>query len=378
MSNALAQKDDRRGSLLPATLAGNPVAVVLDQFDPAHYNFVTPVTAVDHLPAMTRIAIQVVRVNPATETYPIPGSSERGVGKTALNRLSAAAGISWTPERSGQVDRYNDPHRVRYRAVGEILDFSGVRRTLYGEKEIDLRGTPDDPDSWGRDTAEIVRVAEKAREKGRDPRDPWNQVYQARQHIHSLAETKAKLRAIRETLSLKAAMPPAEIAKPWVVPHLVPDLDCSDPEVKRIVVAHTLGAAAALYGPTPVATLSAGPVVYPEPESAPLDPEDAPVIPNDQQEAEGWLEVESATADPDPWDIPGAADLPCLLPAALDQVTDPTRRRYIERLNQLAARLPEVEVVRLAAGVDPYQHPLADLATLGRALADAVAAGGAS
>jgi len=235
-------------SALAMPVGSNPLAAALAGYEQGKYNFATPITVLDRVPPMHRVSIRVVTIDPRTETYPIPGSDKVGLGKTALDKIAAAAAIAWLPERSGQVDAWNDAHRVKYRAVARIRDFDGRTRTVYAEKEVDLRGEPGWPEEQlGSDAREFVRIAKKK------DRDPWPQIFQQRQHIASLAESKAKLRCIRSAIGLPTAMDPKDAAKPFVVPALVPDLDTSDPEIKRMVAASLLDSESALYGAPPLA-----------------------------------------------------------------------------------------------------------------------------
>lgn len=299
-----ASRSDKITPARGAALAGrdlhhNALEELLSQYEREKYNLCTPITILDGVPPMHRVSVRVVQIDADTETYAIPGGDKVGLGKTALDKIAAAAGINWIPERCGQIDGYNDAHRIKYRAVCSIQDFDGRRRIVFAEKEVDLRGEPAWPvERLGIDTREFIRVADnkatfhmeipagtkasKCRECGQQifwvetknkknmPLDPsgdshfstcpvkakapagWERVYQQRSNIHSLAESKAKLRCIRAALGVPVSMPKDQAAKPFVVPALVPDLDVSDPEIKRMVAASLLGSQEALYGPRPL------------------------------------------------------------------------------------------------------------------------------
>jgi len=388
--DALARKADA----VVAAGERDPLAQILQRYRDGRYNLAAPVTAIDQVPPMHRVSVRIVTVNPEAETYPIPGSSKVGLGKTALDKIAAAAGISWIPERSGQIDSWNDPHRVKYRAVGEIRDFDGTRRVVYGEKEIDLRGEPGWPEEeLGKDTREIIRVAEKARQKGGKARDPWKQILQQRQHIHSLAESKAKLRAIRAALAIPISMDRAEAAKPWVVPQLVPDLPMDDPEVRRMAVAAMLGAQAALYGPPPAEGVQARSGATGALEEGPAAGDETLEVeemcrtaPETEPASEALDAVEEEL---DPWDDPLMGDaLAPVLPVrqeVLDRIPvhDERRMRYLLRLNVYAEQLIEKLGAReaaaifdkVAAGFDPLRASLEEIAVLGRALKDELMGG---
>ncbi|RLE28291.1 MAG: hypothetical protein DRJ65_00250 [Acidobacteria bacterium] len=317
---------------LPAVVQNNPVAAMLAEFTPQKYNLVTPVCAIDQLPPMTRISVQVVVVDPEDDIYAI-SSGKFALTKNALNRIAAAANVSWIPERSGQVDNWNDPRRVKYRAVGTIQDFNGRERVISGEKEIDLRGDADDPDSWGKELASIIQSAE------RQSRDPMGQIRQERLHIISFAETKAKLRALREALAIKQGTTKEKICRPWVVPTLVADYDTSDPEIKRILVAQRLGAQSALYGgggaAQPVAPqLAQGEIIDVEPADEPVD------VTN------GFAEAAEPTEALDPFaDVSGADEHPLPIPDDVISscpTSDAARYEKLNWIDVMAKRAIEV------------------------------------
>lgn len=357
----------------PARHGGNPLEAALAAYEPSKYNLATPIVFLDRVPPMHRVSVRIVSVNPQTETYKIPGGDKVGLSKVALDKIAAAAGIAWLPERSGQVDRYNNPYRVRYRATARIRDFDGRTRVVYAEKEIDLRGEP----SWseeelGADAREFVRIAKRSN------RDPWPQIYQQRQHIHSLAESKAKLRCIRSALGIPVAMAPADVAKPFVVPALVPDLDTSDPEIKRMMAASLIGEEAALYGPQATPRGAMAPAVDEvEEEAAPEDVVDV----SEMTEAPGAEPV--SASDQDPWDA-HALELAARCPLPVDETTigaigDQRRRQFVTILNQVFAALVELIgrqqadslVAHFAPGFDPLSAPLSEIRALGEALKSA-------
>lgn len=312
-------------SALAAPGSGNPLADALASYDPRQFNLATPIVVLDQVPPMHRVSIRVVQIDAESETYQIPGGDKVGLGKTALDKIAAAAGVNWIPERCGQIDTYNDPHRVIYKAVCTIQDFDGRRRLVFAEKEVDLRGEPGWPlEKLGNDAREFVRQAEgkaafhmtvpadtrpstcrdcgqqvfwvETKNKKKMPLDPggdshfstcpakaklpagWERVYQQRANIRSLAESKAKLRCIRTAIGLPVSMTPEQAARPFVVPALVPDLDVSDPDIKRMVAASLIGAQEALYGPRPLPSGPLSPAIDPEVidvsamEEAPAEP----------------------------------------------------------------------------------------------------------
>lgn len=207
-------------------------------------NVITPVTRIDWIPPLHGVSLRIVSLDPRPERGDVYTSPELGkdvaLTKVALDKIAAAAGISWDPLLSGRIDDGSDPHYVRFRAVGTITDFDGTQRTISGEKEIDLRdGSP-----------EVKRIESAAAKKNRDP---GPQIARAREHILSMAESKAKNRAIRQALCIKQKYSPEELQRPFVVPKIVFTGETDDPAVRRLVqekiIERALGSAKALYGP---------------------------------------------------------------------------------------------------------------------------------
>lgn len=62
------------------------------------------------------------------------------------------------------------------------------------------------------------------------------------------SESKARCRAIRSCFGLPAAFSAEEAARPWLVIALVPDIDASDPEVRRMLAAQAIGIVDQVYG----------------------------------------------------------------------------------------------------------------------------------
>jgi hypothetical protein len=427
-----------RSSALAPAADHNPLAAALAAYAPERYNLCTPIVVLDSVPVMHRVSVRVVKIDPEAETYPV-GKDARGVekvglGKTALDKIAAAAGISWIPERCGQIDQYRHPHRVKYRAVGMIRDFDGRSRVISGEREVDLRGEPDwAPEDLGSDAREFLRQAggrapfrmeipQGAKLSAcRDCGEPaywaktktdknillnedgtshfdscaakqklpggWDRVYQQRANIHSLAETKAKLRAIRSAIGIPGAMTPERAALPFVVPTLVPDLDTSDPEIKRMVAASLLGSQAALYGPPSLPQGAQAPVLD---EAEAVDVSAMQEADGDESEIVDAEPCQTTDLGPDPWDTAAAAPAKaCRLPvpqATLDQVpvNDGLRMEYLSRLNALArgmfaelgAERAKAIIAHAAPDFDALTWTLPQIAELGKALRAELQGGG--
>lgn len=213
-------------------------------------HLVAPATVCATLPEGCEVALAAVMVDVNTETYNLAGKV--GLGKSALDRIAAAAGVSWDPVQTRRIDDGSDPRYCHYKAVGTVPEFDGRQRFICGEVEIDARdGSPQ--------IDEIIKKAKRAD----PPRDPSSQILELRKFLLRHAESKAKLRAIR-SLGIRTSYDKAELQKPFIVARLMFTGQSDDPEARRFfrgrIADAMLGATAQLYGHSTGAPALAAPV----------------------------------------------------------------------------------------------------------------------
>jgi hypothetical protein len=216
-------------------------------------NLVTPATSVGRLPEGCGIAITAISLSQKEDCYPV-GGGKFGLFKTALQRLSAALGVSWDMQRSGRIDDGSHPHFCHWRSVGTYRAFDGQLQSIGAERVVDMRNG----------SSQLQGKSDK-------------QVAEMRAHIASHAETKSQLRAIRST-GIKTAYTSDELSRPFVVARVMFTGATKDPELKRMFAEKTadafLGATAAMYGgePAPRPHQSSEPRLPPPPVgSVPAD-----------------------------------------------------------------------------------------------------------
>lgn len=202
-----------------------------------HAHLVSPATGAAELPDGCSAVLTQVLIDVERETYNVGG--KRGLSKVALERIAAAAGVSWDYSASGRIDDGSDPYYCAWRAVGSYRHFDGTEVHIEGSKEMDLReGSP-----------QLDALYERAR-NGRS-KDPSAQIREMRLHIMAHAESKAKLRAVR-SMGIRGAYEPAELSKPFVVARLMFTGRSEDPETRRLfagaLAQSMLGGRRALYG----------------------------------------------------------------------------------------------------------------------------------
>jgi hypothetical protein len=196
-----------------------------------NYHLISPATSVALVPEGCSIATTVVLVDVERETYATSraDTSKLGLGKTALDRISGAAGIVWDPYLSGRVDNGSDPLYCQWRAVGTYRGFDGSPVTVPKNKTVDLR--PGSPQAKAMTEAQLP---------------------QARQFVMEMAESKAMNRVIR-TLGVRTSYTRQELAKPFIVARLMlTGAGIKDPALRREITmmraASMLGGGSTLYG----------------------------------------------------------------------------------------------------------------------------------
>jgi hypothetical protein len=200
-------------------------------------NVVCPVSQVDSIMPMHQLSLRVVVID-STLTDPVNGTgpevyrgkfcaaNERALGKVAIEKIDAAAGVQLLQRR--RLDDRSDPYYCEIEVTKALRDYDGMWRQTTKTKAVDLRnGSPD---------AASMKPSQLA---------------QARSRIQELAESKAGLRASRTLLHLKQKYTVEDLAKAFVVPKLVPALDPNDPDQKRALIAMATGGEAQLFGPQP-------------------------------------------------------------------------------------------------------------------------------
>lgn len=215
-----------------------------------HFNLISP-TLSGSLPEGCEAIFSPVLIDLQRETYKLPGSSKLGLSKQALQRIAAAAGLSWMPSESRRLDDGSDPHYCHYQAVALRRNFDGSTATLMAAKIMDLReGSAQVESMVSKSDSKAARGgAADSRAVGLEK--VRKQLVEMRLHILGHAETKAQLRVIR-SLGIATGYDEETLRKPFVVVSVSFTGRTDDPELKKIfgtaIANNMLGAHAALYG----------------------------------------------------------------------------------------------------------------------------------
>lgn len=269
-----ASRKDQLATVAPGAIAASHPIAAVDELTQAlermskTMNVLSPVAAVDSIMALHQVSLRIVKVDGTVDTngngpecyfdkrFCKPG--EVALGKNALGKIMAAAGVQIASRR--RLDDHSDPNYCEIEVVLAVRDFDGTLRQVIASKEMDLRpGAPE--------TMKPEYVSQQ--KTGRMVAQEDTAIADKRRHIQSHAETKAIERGLRLMFSLRQKYTTADLAKPFVIPKLVSNLDPKDPEQKAALIAHALGGQAALFGPPagePVRRLKAAGGDYEEAE----------------------------------------------------------------------------------------------------------------
>jgi hypothetical protein len=204
-------------------------------------NLVSPVASVDSILPMHKVSIRAVVIDSEVDTKgngpecyrgKFCSENERALGKVALEKIQAAAGVN--PVYRLRLDDRSDPYYCEIEVKLEVQDFDGTMRTAVKARAVDLRdGSPD--------ATSLLNI----------PGTGKTVLAQARAKIQELADTKAGLRSLRSLLTLKQKYTVEELKRPFVVPKLVPALDQNDPDQKKALIDMATGRDRLLYGRRP-------------------------------------------------------------------------------------------------------------------------------
>ena len=246
------------------------------------YNILLPTLKFQSIPDMCEIAFNIVQINPdpqKKEVYKQKSNNELSHTKHGIDKLAAAAGVLWDWRGCGRLDNGSDPRYCHYRMVGTAKDFDGTIRNYIGDKEVDLRDNSD----------QIANMTEK-------------QIAQQREHVLSLAQSKASNRALRGLLQIKHSYSADELKYPFIVPKLIFRPDLNDPMIKQAYINQMFQANAAAFGNPTIEATSPTRLTLPEPD----EPEDILLEP---EKTETELSGEVVSDDESlPWEEPPVSE----------------------------------------------------------------------
>lgn len=225
------------------------------------FNVLHPVVHLKNPEAISEVltpSFSEVRIVPDVDTYNDFVYANERDGKHALSalgigKLLAAAGVRWIePCVIEARERRPDGHvYVRVRATGAVLQPNGEAFLISAHKEIDTQDLAEQYANAIRKKAVREKKSVTDAEVEAQVRE---RVLQVREHVLSLAETKAQNRVGRKLLSLRQVYTTAELQRPFVVPRLLVRPDLNDPVMRATAQIEGARAAEQAYGSLPAAT----------------------------------------------------------------------------------------------------------------------------
>lgn len=217
----------------------------LDQFPEDKFNRVIPTQTIRMPSDLLVPVVQVVQLDPADrdgksadhyKSSDVP-SGHRALTARGINKLVTAGAVSFYDER--RMDDGSDPDVMGVSVMASMILPTGQRITAPGSQLINIK-------TWfGSQTSD----AEKAK---------------FRKQFYAHTSTRARSRAARALLSLRASYPDHDIAKPFAVVSFAPNMN--HPDVRERYLDSIAPTSAALYGPQAAPQLAAGEPVTELPE----------------------------------------------------------------------------------------------------------------
>lgn len=208
--------------------------VQLNNYPPDKYNVLIPVTSMQVMSGLQKIIVNEVRLDPnpdGNDVYKEKSSGKLAITTVGGTKLAAAANISIIESKSETPDICrkctemakatgkaptcgNCPHAydVKHTVTVRVPEPSGGFRIISKSKEIDC-----------------------ALEKANGSEAQFKRFLP---HRASIAETKAYMRCLRAALGLAQGYTEAEIRKPFVIAHIVPNMDA--PDMRNALIANSL------------------------------------------------------------------------------------------------------------------------------------------
>jgi hypothetical protein len=222
---------------------------------------VGPVQEIREIPEGFDVTVTRVVVDVEGETYWVGKNrndeEERGLGKSAIERLAAAAGASVKLTRT---DDRSHPRRCEYTAVAVMRLLDGSPHYAEASRAYDM--TEDGTDWISTFDAAAAKAYDKAikarrteEQASQEARDAGRSAAMAALGaMHRNAETKARLRALRTCLGLRSKYRTIDLQKKhFMVLRLSATGRSSDPQLRRefsrMLFASATGATHALFGP---------------------------------------------------------------------------------------------------------------------------------
>lgn len=209
--------------------------VQLNQYPPDKYNVLIPVTSMQVMSNLQKVIVNTVQLDADPEKskdiYREKSSGKFAITAVGGMKLAAAANISIIESKSVQTEVCTKCVNMA-RATGKAPNCGTCQHAYDVKYSVTIR-VPE-PGGGFRNVTETKEIDCTIEKQGMT--EP--QFKRFLPHRGSIAEKKAYMRAIRAALGLAAVYTLDELKKPFVIAHIVPNLDA--PEMKQALINNSL------------------------------------------------------------------------------------------------------------------------------------------
>jgi len=214
----------------------NQTIVSLNDYPRDQYNVLIPVTSMQVMSSVQKVIVNKVKLDTDDPDHSKDIYKEKSSGQYAITavggmKLAAAADISIIETRSERPEVCQKCIEMA-RATGNAQACGACPRAYDVKYSATVR-VPEPSGGWRKITAtKEIDCSIEQKTMGEA------QYKRFLPHRGSIAEKKAIMRAIRSALGLAAGYTLQELKKPFVIAHIVPNLD--SPEIKQALISNSL------------------------------------------------------------------------------------------------------------------------------------------
>lgn len=215
---------------------GNTI-VQLNKYPKNEYNVLIPVSSIQALSSLQKVVVNEVTLdttdpNNSKDIYKEKSSGKYAITKVGAMKLATAANISVIETKKGMTDACQRCIEMA-KAVGKAKACGTCPRA----NDLSYTATVRVPEPGG--GFRIVKATKEIEcESIRKTMKTDAQYQRFFEHRAAIAESKALMRAIRSALGLPAGYELTELRKPFIIAHIVPNLDA--PEIKDAIAGNYL------------------------------------------------------------------------------------------------------------------------------------------
>ncbi|MBU3176066.1 hypothetical protein KPL47_06755 [Clostridium estertheticum] len=252
-------------------MSENIVIAITNDYPTDKYNLLIPEKSMQELSDMYKIVVNEVQINnDATNGGDVyvqtkgynGGDDKLALNKTALSKLMSAAGIQILSSKA-IIPSTTLAAIEMAKAIGKVVDYdtrdtahevtilvpvaSGQFRTVTATNEIIIADLKAEYMEQKKNLKVYVNKKSIPATDEEKLDAVEKQLTQFLSHKRGQCETKTLNRALREAMGIKPTYTKAELQKPFIVAHVVPNL--ANPELKKVMISQYADSMSNLFGP---------------------------------------------------------------------------------------------------------------------------------